>query len=91
MREVKYTTVPNCTDLCLFLPQARYIYLQRTFSAYFIIIEYSQIHILYTAVLRFSRQVPLWSTEPIFRDGKLVGYLRRGEYGYALGKSIGQG
>jgi hypothetical protein len=37
------------------------------------------------------RQIRIWGLEAIWRDDQVVGYLRRGEYGYALGASIGQG
>lgn len=43
------------------------------------------------AFFTVKEQVPLWGLEPIFRDSKLVGYLRRGEYGYSLGSSVGAG
>ena len=35
--------------------------------------------------------VPLHGLESIWRDGQPVGFLRRGEYAFALGKSIGYG
>lgn len=37
------------------------------------------------------RQIPLWGLETIWRNDTVVGYLRRGEYGYSLGCSIGMG
>ncbi|KAJ4441684.1 hypothetical protein ANN_11542, partial [Periplaneta americana] len=36
-------------------------------------------------------KIPVWGFEAILRDDKVVGYLRRGEYAYGLGCSIGQG
>ncbi|BET00902.1 sarcosine dehydrogenase [Nesidiocoris tenuis] len=38
-----------------------------------------------------SDHIPLYSMETIWRNGELVGYLRRGEYGFALECSIAQG
>lgn len=35
-------------------------------------------------------QVPIWGLEAVYRDGEIVGHLRRGEYGYTLQKPIGQ-
>ncbi|XP_012253528.2 sarcosine dehydrogenase, mitochondrial [Athalia rosae] len=43
------------------------------------------------AYFHIADQVPVWGLETIYRDGEVVGYLRRGEYGYALEHSIGQG
>ncbi|KAJ4441685.1 hypothetical protein ANN_11543, partial [Periplaneta americana] len=40
---------------------------------------------------QLREQIPIWGLEAIWRDDQVVGYLRRGEYGYALGASIGQG
>ena len=37
------------------------------------------------------RHVALQSLEAIYRDGLPVGYLRRADYAFALGKSIGYG
>lgn len=34
---------------------------------------------------------PLWGLEGIWRDGKPVGYIRRAEYAFALGRAIGYG
>ncbi|XP_015606904.1 sarcosine dehydrogenase, mitochondrial [Cephus cinctus] len=42
------------------------------------------------AHFHLKHQVPLWGLETVYRDGQIVGYLRRGEYAYALEKSIGQ-
>jgi 4-methylaminobutanoate oxidase (formaldehyde-forming) len=33
----------------------------------------------------------LYGTEPIYRDGELVGYLHSGGYGHTLGGSVGLG
>ncbi|XP_073980159.1 sarcosine dehydrogenase isoform X2 [Rhodnius prolixus] len=38
-----------------------------------------------------SDPVPLYGMETLWRNGEVVGILRRGEYGYALGCSIAQG
>lgn len=35
-------------------------------------------------------QIPLWGLEAVYRDGKIVGHLRRGEYAYYLKKPLGQ-
>ena len=35
--------------------------------------------------------MPLLGLECIYRDNKPVGFLRRGDFAYALGKSIGYG
>lgn len=35
-------------------------------------------------------QVPLWGLEAVYRNGEIVGHLRRGDYGYTLHKPIGQ-
>lgn len=39
----------------------------------------------------FSRHVPLHGLECILRDGVPVGFLRRAEYAFGLGKSLGYG
>ena len=36
-------------------------------------------------------QVPLFGLEAIWRNDKVVGFLRRGEYAFTLGKPIGYG
>lgn len=41
--------------------------------------------------LYFLSQIPVWGLETIWRNNQVVGYLRRGEYGYSLGCSIGMG
>lgn len=41
--------------------------------------------------LTVEDHIPLYSMETIWRNGELVGYLRRGEYGFALECSIAQG
>ncbi|XP_066993512.2 sarcosine dehydrogenase, mitochondrial isoform X2 [Anabrus simplex] len=40
---------------------------------------------------QLQEQVPVWGLETIWKDGNVVGYLRRGDYGFALGSSIGHG
>lgn len=43
-------------------------------------------------VLTFCcRHVPLWGLELIWRNDCIVGFIRRAEYGFALGKSIAYG
>ncbi|XP_015176578.1 PREDICTED: sarcosine dehydrogenase, mitochondrial [Polistes dominula] len=39
--------------------------------------------------LRLKSDIPIWGLETIYRDGQLVGYVRRAEYGYTCGTSIG--
>ncbi|XP_011352418.2 sarcosine dehydrogenase, mitochondrial isoform X2 [Ooceraea biroi] len=34
--------------------------------------------------------IPLWGMESVYRNGQLVGYLRRAEHGYTFKSSIGQ-
>ncbi|XP_033227551.1 sarcosine dehydrogenase, mitochondrial isoform X2 [Belonocnema kinseyi] len=36
-------------------------------------------------------QIPVWGLETVYRNGVVVGYLRRGDYDFNLGKSFGQG
>ncbi|XP_055711503.1 sarcosine dehydrogenase, mitochondrial [Phlebotomus papatasi] len=43
------------------------------------------------AFFTVEEQIPIWGLETIYRDGEIVGHLRRGEYGYTLQKPIGQG
>ncbi|XP_063232668.1 sarcosine dehydrogenase, mitochondrial [Bacillus rossius redtenbacheri] len=43
------------------------------------------------AYLQLREQVPVWGLETIRRDGEVVGHLRRGEYAYSLGASLGRG
>lgn len=31
----------------------------------------------------------MWGLETVYRNGQLVGYVRRAEYGYTCGNSIG--
>ena len=38
-----------------------------------------------------NRHVPLFGLETIWRNGQVVGYLRRGEFGFSVGSSIGYG
>lgn len=40
--------------------------------------------------LTLDDNVPLWGLEGVYRNGEAVGYVRRGEYGYFIGKSIGK-
>lgn len=40
--------------------------------------------------LTLDADKPLWGWEGVYRDGKSVGLLRRGEYSYVLGKPIGR-
>lgn len=35
--------------------------------------------------------IPLWGLEAIWRNDRIVGFLRRGDFAFALGKSIGYG
>jgi len=37
------------------------------------------------------RQVPLHGLEAIYRDGVAVGFLRRGDYGFTINKSLAFG
>ncbi|XP_065339541.1 sarcosine dehydrogenase, mitochondrial [Cloeon dipterum] len=38
-----------------------------------------------------KEQVPVWGLEAVYRDGVVVGYLRRGEFGFTLNASVGFG
>lgn len=40
--------------------------------------------------LTLQDQVPIWGLEGVYRNGQPVGILRRAEYAYTLGKSLGQ-
>ncbi|XP_017020013.1 sarcosine dehydrogenase, mitochondrial [Drosophila kikkawai] len=40
--------------------------------------------------LTLQDQVPIWGLEGVYRNGEPVGILRRAEYAYTLGKSLGQ-
>lgn len=42
-------------------------------------------------IITIFSHVPLYGMEALWRDDKVVGYLRRGEYGFSLGCPIGQG
>jgi sarcosine dehydrogenase len=42
------------------------------------------------AFFTINEQVPVWGLEAVYRNGVVVGHLRRGEYGYTLQKPIGQ-
>ena len=33
----------------------------------------------------------LWNLEPIYRDGKVAGYMRRTSFGFTVGKHVGYG
>ncbi|XP_058806146.1 sarcosine dehydrogenase, mitochondrial [Phymastichus coffea] len=39
--------------------------------------------------LHVEEQVPMWGLETVYRNGEIVGYLRRAEYAHTLGYSIG--
>lgn len=39
--------------------------------------------------LTLDARVPLWGLEGVYRNGEAVGYLRRGDFGYSINKSIG--
>ncbi|GIX90698.1 sarcosine dehydrogenase, mitochondrial [Caerostris extrusa] len=43
------------------------------------------------ACFTIDEHIPLWGLEVIWRDDRIVGFLRRAEYGFAIGKSIGYG
>ena len=40
--------------------------------------------------LTLDEQLPIWGLEGVYRNGEPVGFLRRAEYAYALGKPLGQ-
>lgn len=40
--------------------------------------------------LELDDHVPLWGLEGVYRDGVAVGYLRRADYAYSLGKMLGR-
>ncbi|BFG04875.1 sarcosine dehydrogenase mitochondrial [Drosophila madeirensis] len=40
--------------------------------------------------LTLKEQIPIWGLEGVYRNGEPVGILRRAEYAYTLGKSLGQ-
>ncbi|KAH8401506.1 hypothetical protein KR009_005929 [Drosophila setifemur] len=40
--------------------------------------------------LTLQDQVPIWGLEGVYRNGEPIGILRRAEYAYTLGKSLGQ-
>ncbi|XP_064541865.1 sarcosine dehydrogenase, mitochondrial [Drosophila montana] len=40
--------------------------------------------------LTLQQRVPIWGLEGVYRNGEPVGVLRRAEYAYTLGKSLGQ-
>lgn len=42
------------------------------------------------AYFTIDEQLPIWGLEAVYRNGKIVGHLRRGEYAYYLQKPIGQ-
>lgn len=56
---------------------------------------YSWIYYLYhinnTNITCCDSNVPLWGLEAIYRNNRLVGYLRRTERGYSCEKTIGHG
>lgn len=39
--------------------------------------------------LHLKSNIPMWGMETVYRDGQLVGYVRRAEYGYTFDNSIG--
>ncbi|KAK4886911.1 hypothetical protein RN001_003182 [Aquatica leii] len=43
------------------------------------------------AFFTLNSKIPLWGNETIWRDDQIVGFLRRGDYGYFLKCSIGIG
>lgn len=43
------------------------------------------------SLLFFSRKVPMFGLEAIFRNGTPVGHLRRSDYGFFVDKTIGYG
>lgn len=43
------------------------------------------------AVFAIEEKVPLWGMEAIWRNDQVVGYLRRADYGFSVGCSIGYG
>ena len=45
----------------------------------------------YCCLSVYSRNIPLWGLETIWRNGEAVGFLRRADYGFTLKKSIGYG
>jgi 4-methylaminobutanoate oxidase (formaldehyde-forming) len=50
--------------------------------------------VLYHRLVQFLLEDPeplLYSSEPIYRDGELVGYLGSGGYGHTLGGAVGLG
>lgn len=42
------------------------------------------------AFFTLDAQLPLWGLEIVYRNGEIVGHIRRGEFGYTLQKPIGQ-
>lgn len=42
------------------------------------------------AFFTVEAQVPIWGLETVYRNGQIVGHIRRGEYGYTLQRPIGQ-
>ncbi|XP_035211181.1 sarcosine dehydrogenase, mitochondrial-like [Stegodyphus dumicola] len=43
------------------------------------------------ACFTIDEHIPLWGLEAIWRYDRVVGFLRRADYGFAIGKSIGYG
>lgn len=41
------------------------------------------------AFFTLEENLPVWGLEAVYQNGKIVGHLRRGEYGYFLQKPIG--
>lgn len=42
------------------------------------------------AYLTIDEDIPLWGLEGVYRNGESVGFVRRGDYGFTIGKSIGK-
>lgn len=36
-----------------------------------------------------DERIPIWGLECIYRNGEIVGFVKRGEFGYTIDKSIG--
>jgi sarcosine dehydrogenase len=42
------------------------------------------------AYLTLKEKIPLWGLEAVYRNGEVVGHLRRGEWAYTLDCALGQ-
>lgn len=40
--------------------------------------------------LTLKEKLPVWGLEAVYRDGEIVGHLRRGEWAYTLNCAVGQ-